>query len=305
MKLRVPGFASLPVVLLLTACGGAEPPPPEVPSTPLPPPVAVPPEPVAEVPVEEPQEPSLPDVSFGPTSPSEQPAKAPRVQIVAPKMDQVLTGTPEDFAVKLDVKNWETQHGGPHVHLILDDRPYMAIYDPKEPIKLSSLLGPGEKLSEGEHRLVAFASRSNHESVKMKEAVSVVRFWVGKKDKSEWKPKTDPMLVYSRPKGTYNGSAADNILVDWYLVNAKLGEQYQLRATIHGPGIEETGRSLTVTEWRPLAIDYARNGDYTITLELLDLEGNPVPGTWNTASRTITVNRDATDDKAPAPSQHH
>jgi len=303
MKLRAFGFASLPLVLFLVACGGKEQPPPQAPYTPPPPPVETPSEPV-ETPAE-PQAPSLPDVSFGPTRASDQPAKAPRVQITAPKMDQVLTGTPEDFAVKLDVKNWETAHGGAHVHLILDDRPYMAIYDTKEPIKLSSLLGPGETLSEGEHRLVAFASRQNHESVKQKDAVSVVRFWVGKKDKSDWKPKTDPMLVYSRPKGTYNGSAADNILVDWYLVNAKLGETHQLRATVHGPGIEETGRQLTVTEWRPLALDYLRSGDYTITLELLDAEGNPVPGAWNETTRTITVNREAADAQPPSPHQGH
>lgn len=302
MKLRAFGLASLPLVLLLAACGGKEQPAPQAPFTP--PPVAVPPEPVVEAPVE-PQEPSLPDVAFGPTRPSEDPATPPRVQITAPKMDQVLSGTPEDFTIKLDVKNWNTHHGGPHVHLILDDRPYMAIWDPKEPIKLSSLLDAGETLSEGEHRLVAFASRANHESVKMKDAIAVVRFWVGKKGKSEWKPKSDPMLVYSRPKGTYNGSAADNVLVDWYVVNAKIGETHKVRATVHGPGIEETGRMVTVTEWRPLALDYLRNGDYTITLELLDPEGNVAPGAWNRTSRTITVNRDAKDAPAPSPDQGH
>jgi len=88
-------------------------------------------------------------------------------------------------------------------------------------------------------------------------------------------------------------------------VNAKLGETHQLRATVHGPGIEETGRQLTVTEWRPLALDYLRSGDYTITLELLDAEGNPVPGAWNEATRTITVNREAADAQPPSPHQGH
>lgn len=292
-------FASLPVALLLGACGGSDLPPPIPPPAPPPPPVEVAPAPVAEAPAE-PQGPKLPDIAFGPTTPSEQPKVLPKVTILAPKAEQVLATKAEDLVIKLDVKNWDTHHGGPHVHLILDDRPYMAIYDPKAPVKIGDLLGPGETLDEGEHRLVAFASRQNHESVKAKGAASVVRFWVGKKGQSEWKPNADPMLVFSRPKGTYNGTAADNVLVDFYLLNAKLGELQQIKATVSGPGLEETGRFANITEWRPWALNYLRSGDYTITIELLDAAGEPVPGAWNTTTRTITVNREAADDKAPS-----
>ena len=125
-------------------------------------------------------------------------------------------------------------------------------------------------------------------------------FWVGKKGKSEWKPK-DPMLVYSRPKGTYNGSKADHVLVDWYLVNAELGEgKYSIKATVSGPGIEGD-RTLKITEWKPYALDNLRNGDYKVSLELDDKDGKAVPGAWNSTTRTITINRDAADDPAPTP----
>src|SRR6266699_2733027 len=56
------------------------------------------------------------------------------------------------------------------------------------------------------------------------------------------------MLVYSRPKGTYNASKADHVLVDWYLANAELGDgKFSLKANVSGPGIEGDGRSLKIT----------------------------------------------------------
>jgi hypothetical protein len=126
-----------------------------------------------------------------------------------------------------------------------------------------------------------------------------VHFWVGKKGKSEWKAK-DPMLVYSRPKGTYNASKADHVLVDWYLANAELGDaKFSLKANVSGPGIEGDGRSLKITEWKPYVLENLRNGDYKISLELDDKEGKPVPGAWNSTTRTITINRDAPEDPAP------
>ena len=78
------------------------------------------------------------------------------------------------------MKNWKTAPGDQHVHLILDAKPYKPIYDPKAPVKLCDLTG-GEPLAEGQHVLVAFPSRANHESVKTAGALSITEFWVGKK----------------------------------------------------------------------------------------------------------------------------
>ncbi len=110
------------------------------------------------------------------------------------------------------------------------------------------------------------------------------------------------MLVYSRPKGTYNASKADHVLVDWYLANAELGDgKMSIKATVTGPDLGADGRTLKVTEWKPYALDNLRNGDYKIALELQDKEGKPVPGAWNSTTRTITINRDAPEDPAPMP----
>ena len=64
----------------------------------------------------------------------------PTVKITAPTKDQVIPADKvNEFAVKLDVKNWQTATGSSHVHLILDNKPYKAIYDTKAPVKLSEL----------------------------------------------------------------------------------------------------------------------------------------------------------------------
>ena len=189
---------------MLFACGGGSdnlpppPPPPPVPATDaattvttvaLPSP-AVPPKPPA------------PPVTLTAGAASPDPtAPLPTVAITAPAKEQVIAGDKAaDFSVKLDVKNWQTATGSSHVHLILDNRPYKAIDDTKQPVRLSELTG-GEALSEGRHVLVAFPSRANHESVKTKGALSIVTFWVGKKGDAKDDPTKKPLLIYSRPRG--------------------------------------------------------------------------------------------------------
>jgi hypothetical protein len=239
-------------------------------------------------------------VAFGPATPSDAPKKPPKVAIKTPTSEQAIAADKaKDFEVKLDVKEWPTELGGPHVHLILDNKPYKPIYDPKVGTKLSDLTG-GDAIAEGEHLLVAFPSRMNHESVKPG-ALAMVHFWVGKKGKSEWKAK-DPMLIYSRPKGAYNASKADHVLVDWYLSNVELGDgKFSIKANVTGPGIEGDGKSQKITEWKPYALDHLRNGDYKISLELDDKDGKAVPGAWNSTTRTITINRDAPEDPPMMP----
>jgi hypothetical protein len=308
MKLRGRHYLtpfSLALTLGAFACGGSEPapvppPPPPAPTAETPPP----PPPAPEAPPPAPEKPAMPDVAFGPTTPSDAPKKLPKVTIKSPSSEQAIAADKaKDFEVKLDVKDWETQVGGPHVHLILDNKPYKPIYDPKTPAKLGDLVGSGD-ISEGEHLIVAFPSRMNHESVKGQGALAMVHFWVGKKGKSEWKAK-DAMLVYSRPKGTYNASKADHVLLDWYLANAELGDgKDSIKATVSGPGIEGDGRTLKITEWKPYALDNLRNGDYKISLELDDKDGKAVPGAWNSTTRTITINRDAPEDPPMAMPSH-
>jgi hypothetical protein len=214
-------------------------------------------------------------------------APLPTVKILEPAKDKVLpAATAGDALVKLDVKNWKTAQGDAHVHLILDAKPYKPIYDPKAPVKLSELTG-GEPLAEGQHILVAFPSRANHESVKTAGALTVTEFWVGKKGEKA-QDTSKPMLVYSRPKGEYKGDMANHVLIDFQLVNDKLGTD-KVHIAVSGPGIEGEKTADATTFGPPFYLDNLQDGSYTVKLDLVGADGKPLPGPWNTNSRTFTV----------------
>jgi len=110
------------------------------------------------------------------------------------------------------------------------------------------------------------------------------------------------MLVFSRPKGTYNASKADHVLVDWYLVNGELGDKkMSIKATVQGPALEESGRQLVIKEWKPYVLENLRSGEYTISMELDDKDGKAVPGASNSVTRKFVVNREAPEERGGPP----
>ncbi|MEX0843219.1 MAG: hypothetical protein WD120_02605, partial [Gemmatimonadota bacterium] len=97
---------------------------------------------------------------------------------------------------------------GQHIHFILNNDRYQALYDPAEPVVL-------EDLPAGVHVLRAFPGTDWHESVKTPGAFAMRIIQVGEGEADT--PPVDPdgpFLTYSRPVGEYAGQAADSILVD-------------------------------------------------------------------------------------------
>lgn len=289
------------------ACGGGTdnlpppPPPPPVPATDTETTVTTTPPPEAPVASKPPPPPVT--LTAGAASPDPT-APLPTVAITAPKKDQVIpSDKASDFAVKLDVKNWPTTVGSSHVHLILDNKPYKAIYDTKQPVKLSELTG-GEALAEGQHVLVAFPSRANHESVKTKGAFTVLPFWVGKKGTATLDLKK-PLLVYSRPKGEYNGEMANHVLIDFYVWNVTLAEgKEHVNVTVTGPGIDKPLESKVEKFGTPLYLDNLQNGSYDVKVELVDGSNKLIEGPWNSTTRSIKIDHDAPTDVAAAHGAH-
>jgi hypothetical protein len=291
-KLLLLALPTLPAALAIACGGGNEnlpPPPPPPPPAPI---ASTPPAPTtanSTPPAQEPPPPAAPvQLSQGVASPDPA-APTPTVKIVAPTKDQVIPAAKAaDFEVKLDVKNWKTAPGDAHVHLILDAKPYKPIYDTKAPVKLSDLTG-GDALAEGQHVLVSFPSRANHESVKTPGAITVTEFWVGKKGERA-QDVTKPMLVYSRPKGEYKGEMANHVLVDFQLVNATLAaDKTKVHVSVTGPGISGEAAADASKFGPPFYLDNLQDGSYTVKLDLLGADGKQLPGSWNSTTRSITV----------------
>ena len=233
---------------------------------------------------------------------SDNPTPPPTVKIVAPASGQTIAkDKAADFLVKLDVKGWQTAMGAQHVHLILDNKPYKPIYDTKKGAKLSELTG-GEPIAEGEHVLVAFPSRANHESVKTKGALAIETFWVGKKGKPTFDPKK-PMLIYSRPKGDYKGLQASHVIVDFQLANDTLAAgKDHVDITVLGPGIADKLEAKADKFGPPYFLDNLQDGTYTVKLELMGADNKLIPGAWNSTTRTIKIDREATPEPMAMPS---
>lgn len=167
---------------------------------------------------------------------------------------------------------------GQHVHLILDNEPYQAIYETDRVIDL-------QELAPGPHVLRAFPSRQWHESVKTPGAFAMTHFFV--RDTTGG-PRLDPgvpLLTYSRPKGAYEGADADSVMVDFYLTNVELGADHAVRLTVDDSLVFE------LDEWVPYYLVGLASGEHELRLELLGPGGAPVPNEFNTTERTISVAR--------------
>lgn len=221
-----------------------------------------------------------------------------QAKIVSPVQETLLGNT--DVFVAIEVENFElgvetktprakeiaNSGKGQHVHLIVDNKPYIAVYKVGEPVNIG-------KVGSGPHTLVAFPSRSYHESIKTPGASSMVNFYVGETaGKFELDAKT-PSIIYSRPKGTYKGDAAKTIMLDFYLNNEEIspgGNTARYTITKKGEAeLVDEKYTIDINKWAPAFISGLSSGKYLVTLELLDKDGNLIVGGWNKTAREIEV----------------
>jgi hypothetical protein len=168
---------------------------------------------------------------------------------------------------------------GQHIHLIVDDSPYAAKY-------VSTFK---HDITDGEHYLLAFLSRSYHESIKKPEAKIAQKISIANNSIVDANEIDGPMLFYSRPKGTYVGADTKRVMLDFYLVNCTLGDNYKVKANING---EEH----ILDSWQPYYVDGLPMGENTIELSLVDSEGNLAAVPLNPVSRTFTLKEDPAEN---------
>jgi hypothetical protein len=211
-----------------------------------------------------------------------------------------VTATPQGDSVKVNfafnVKNYQLKNQtadtnskicnnsaqGQHIHFILDNKPYVALYEPKHETVVAK---------NTEHHVLVFLSRSYHLSLKNKGAAALYSFKVdenGKLQKLE-NPK-NPMVFYSRPKGDYLGKDTENLLFDFYVWNGGLAtDGYHVNANIKGENLDTT---ITVTNWQPYFLKNMPMGKPSITLSLVDKNGNKVEGPETEVTRTFNLSKD-------------
>jgi len=260
------------------------------------------------------------------TQRGDQDKASPTLKIIEPKADSTVNSS--TVKVKLEIggdlkgympgMNMETKMGN-HIHVILDNQPYEAYYNIEgEAFELRNV-------SDGAHTLRVFPSRPWHESYKNDGAFQMVKFTVKGGGADTTKPTTTnsgntmanansnastkptpegkemqsstagavdaekPLLTYSRPKGEYKGADADAIMIDFWLVNARLkdgGGDYRVKYSVDG------GEVKYIDKWEPIWLTGWAAGKHKIKLELVTKDGNPVDnGGYNSTEREITVTK--------------
>ncbi|MFB9861853.1 hypothetical protein [Rufibacter immobilis] len=163
---------------------------------------------------------------------------------------------------------------GQHIHNIVDNEPYTAHYKPT----FKKAIEPGQ------HVVLSFLSRSYHESIKHESAYDLRVINVGNTASKAAKFDEDGQhLFYSRPKGEYKGADTKKVMLDFYLVNTTLAKDgNKVRATING-------NEFILDQWLPYLVEGLPMGENTFKLELINSQGQVIPGPYNTVERKITL----------------
>jgi len=189
----------------------------------------------------------------------------PSVTIVNPREDQVLPG--KDVTVKFRLKNFVAYEGGTHIHIFLDDRPYISYEKSVEPYTFTNV-------HPGAHAIRIILTRPSGESLKNPEAFALVNFFVQKKAEKPLFNRNRPILTINLPhSGYYKGWLSDRIEFDFLLKNMELKKggnhlHYVLDGLAHD-----------VYTSKPIFWENARRiGEHHLTIELLDGNSQPITG---------------------------
>lgn len=213
--------------------------------------------------------------------------KFPDAQLVENEPEENASLKPGENTFKFEVKNYElgmqtqkegcehcsNSEKGQHIHFILNNAPYTALYKPEHM----------QDLEEGTYVQLAFLSRSYHISIKTPDAYVLRKFTVGNPNEIEETDLNAPHMFYSRPKGDYTGDGAKKVVLDFFLVNSDLSENgNKVKATIDDS-------EFTINKWAPYLIEGLDDGEHTIKLEFVDKDGKTIASPFNPVTRTVTV----------------
>ena len=158
---------------------------------------------------------------------------------------------------------------GQHIHFIVNNGPYSAHYTNNFK----------KKLDKDNNVILAFLSRSYHESVKNPNAFILTQIGENKIDLNK------EFLFYSRPKGIYKGKDTEKLLLDFYLINTTISPNgNKVKATINDA-------EFIITEWAPYYLEGLPKGEVKIKLELINSDGKLVDSPFNPSVRTVILEK--------------
>ena len=159
---------------------------------------------------------------------------------------------------------------GQHIHFIVNNDPYSAHYNSNF----------SKELEVDNNVILAFLSRSYHESVKNKKAYVLTQI---SKDKTKEIDLTKQFLFYSRPKGVYKGEDTKKLLLDFYLVNTEISPKgNKVRLTIQE-------KEFIIDSWEPYYIEGLEKGEVNLKLELIDERNNLIKTEFNPSYRKVIL----------------
>jgi len=175
-----------------------------------------------------------------------------------------------------DQKQCANSAKGQHIHVILGNQPYSAHYT-EDFIK---------EMDQGHYVMLAFLSRSYHESIKTQAAHVLHQFTVGHSKPIKLNL-DNPMLFYSRPKGTYLGEEnIKKVMLDFYPINCTIDKgKHNVRATINGT-------SFMLDKWVPYFMEGLPEGENEVRLELIGPDGKVTRPPFNNVVRKFTLAKD-------------
>ena len=216
----------------------------------------------------------------------------PQIKILAPKPGELFQDT--TVSLVLQVKDLPIYQSaglglGPHLHVVVDDRPYQSVYDATQPIVLTDL-------APGTHTIRVFAVRPWDESFKNDGSFAQTTFNVFTKTDDHDPDPRKPLLTYSQPQGNYG---AEPILLDFYLTNAPLHfiaqdhpedstRDWKIKATVNG-------QSFLLDRWQPIYLKGVKPGKNWVQLEFIDENGTRVENFGNNTARIFNYTPNGTD----------
>lgn len=128
-------------------------------------------------------------------------------------------------------------------------------------------------LPDGEYRIFASLSRSNHRSVKWPKAQMAHVLSVENGSATKSVPFQEAAIAYGMPQGLYSGDAAKRIVLDFQIFNTELGpDKAQVRLRI------DKRFEFLLDQWQSYLLTDMPQGEHLVELELLNAQGQVLYG---------------------------